>query len=109
MHFANCENESLSSEIENKFEIAYPCIEHILTSEKAPLEIRLIQNRLLTYKELLLHESILDKGELKKAHSVLRQPEKKLAKQGIKALAQAISEIDVLLEHYQAKLPIKSS
>jgi len=105
--FANCEKKSLALKIENDFKLTYPSVKLALYSSKAVFEIRLIQNRLLTYKELILHESILDKQELEQAFAVLKRPERKLARNGIKDLTIAINQIDQLLERYQSQLPLE--
>lgn len=106
MLFADCEKKSIALKIENEFQLAYPSVKHALYSPKATFEIRLIQNRLLTYKELILHENILDKLELEQTFATLKRPERKLARNGVKDLTIAINQIDQLLERYQPHLPL---
>ncbi|MGF1754105.1 hypothetical protein L4C33_10960 [Vibrio makurazakiensis] len=100
MNVANCEKEHLLLKIENSFPTAFPCIKNVLFSANAIQEIRFIQNRLLTFKELTLHQSILDKEEISRSYAVLTSSEKKLAKKGVAALTQAIDDIDTLIEQY---------
>lgn len=69
-------------EIANRYELAFPCIKHALETDNARSEIIAVQHRLLTYKEVLLHGSMLEEKELKQAFSALNENEKASHKAG---------------------------
>lgn len=90
-------------EIANRYKLAFPCIKHALETDNARYEIIAVQHKLLTYKEVLLHGSMLEDKELKQAFSALNQNEKDVAQGGIKSINEAIKEIDEIVERYSRK------
>lgn len=90
-------------EIANRYTLAFPCIRHALESDNTRSEIIAVQHRLLTYKEVLLHGSMLEEKELKQAFSALNQNEKGVAQGGIKSINAAIKEMDEIVERYSRK------
>ena len=69
LHIANKKNVKL--EIANHYTLAFPCISHALESDNPRPEIIAIQHKLLTYKEVLLHGSMLEGKELMRNFQVL--------------------------------------
>ncbi|OQQ07747.1 hypothetical protein BK411_11675 [Vibrio splendidus] len=102
MQIAN--NKDVKLEIANRYTLAFPCIKHALETDNVRSEIIAVQHRLLTYKEVLLHGSMLEKKELKQAFSALNQNEKDVAQGGIKSINDAIKEMDEILERYSRKV-----
>ncbi|MFA0542645.1 hypothetical protein [Vibrio sp. 10N.222.52.B7] len=101
MHIANKKDVKL--EIANRYTLAFPCISHALESDNPRPEIIAVQHRLLTYKEVLLHGSMLEEKELKQAFSALNQNEKGVAQGGIQSINDAVKEMDVIVERYSRK------
>ncbi|MFA0235720.1 hypothetical protein [Vibrio sp. 10N.222.55.C7] len=90
-------------EIANRYKSAFPCIKQALETDNARSEIIAVQHRLLTYKEVLLHGSMLEEKELKQAFSALNQNEKGVAQGGIQSINEAVKEMDVIVEIYSRK------
>ena len=90
-------------EIANRYKLAFPCIEHALETDNARSEIIAVQHKLLTYKEVLLHGSMLEEKELKQAFSALNQNEKGVAHGGIQSINDAVKEMDEIVERYSRK------
>ncbi|CAK1995065.1 conserved hypothetical protein [Vibrio crassostreae] len=107
LHIANKKNVKL--EIANHYTLAFPCISHALESDNPRPEIIAIQHKLLTYKEVLLHGSMLEGKELKQAFSALNENEKGVAQGGIKSINAAIKEMDEILERYSRKAVVELS
>ncbi|MFA0045869.1 hypothetical protein AB4351_03970 [Vibrio sp. 10N.261.51.F11] len=107
MHIANKKDVKL--EIANRYKVAFPCIKHALETDNTRSEIIAVQHRLLTYKEVLLHGSMLEEKELKQAFSALNENEKGVAQGGIKSINAAIKEMDEILERYSRKAVIELS
>ncbi|MEZ9702183.1 hypothetical protein AB4455_25735 [Vibrio sp. 10N.261.46.E12] len=101
MHIAN--NKHVILEIANHYKLAFPCIKHALETDNARKEINAVQHRLLTYKEVLLHGSMLEEKELKLAFSALNQNEKGVAQGGIQSINKAIIEMDKIIDKYSRK------
>ncbi|MEZ9621833.1 hypothetical protein AB4561_00635 [Vibrio sp. 10N.222.55.A3] len=90
-------------EIANRYKLAFPCIKHALETDNARSEIIAVQHRLLTYKEVLLHQSMLDDKEMKQAFEALNSTEKQIVKSGIKTINDTVKEIDEIIEKYGRK------
>ena len=101
MQIAN--NKNVEWEIASQYELAFSCIKQALKSKYALSEIRAIQHRLLTYKEVLLHQSMLDDKEMKQAFEALNSTEKQIGKSGIKTINDTVKEIDEIIEKYGRK------
>ncbi|MEZ8066267.1 hypothetical protein [Vibrio sp. FF145] len=104
MQIAN--NDSVKLEIANLYKLAFPCIQQALESEDTRNEIVAVQQRLLTYKEVLLHGNMLEDKELKQAFSALNQSEKGVAQGGIQNINDAIKQMDEIVERYSRKAKI---
>ncbi|MCG9553608.1 hypothetical protein L1D16_12690 [Vibrio sp. Isolate31] len=100
--------KDVKKEIENQYELAFPCIKYALDSENSHKEIIAVQHRLLTHKEVLLHRNMLEDKELKQTFSALKQNEKGIALGGIRSINQTIAEIDEIIERYCIKMPTRS-
>ena len=96
-------NKDVKLEIANRYTLAFPCIKRALESENTRNQIVAVQQRLLTYKEVLLHRNMLEDKELKRAFSALNQSEKSVAQGGIKSINDAIKEMDEIIERYSRK------
>ncbi|CAH7059696.1 conserved hypothetical protein [Vibrio chagasii] len=101
MQIANKKDVEL--EIANYYKLAFPCIKQTLNSNTTRADIIAVQQRLLTYKEVLLHAEMLDDKELNLAFSALNLNEKSVAKGGILSINKAIKEMDEIIERYSRK------
>ncbi|WP_299690019.1 hypothetical protein [uncultured Vibrio sp.] len=101
MQIAN--NKDAQWEIANQYALVFPCIEQALQSNNVRFEIHAVQQRLLTYKELLLHRNILDDNVLKHAFIALTQQEKEIVHGGFNDIDDAIKQIDGIIERYSSK------
>ncbi|MDN3702174.1 hypothetical protein ACFFUO_10725 [Vibrio artabrorum] len=97
-------DKDVQLEIANQYELAFPCIKQALKSKNTLSEIKVIQHRLLTYKEILLHQNMLNENELKNAFSALKPSEKRTVQAGIKTIDDTVKEIDDIIEKYSRKV-----
>ncbi|MGY3572225.1 hypothetical protein J4N42_21625 [Vibrio sp. SCSIO 43135] len=94
---AECERLNTNMRIIRRLIAATPCVNSALATSTPKSQLMMSQRRLMTYKEVLLHQDSLDQTELDNAFHQLSDAEKLVAQQGQDILTIAIKEIDGLL------------
>lgn len=70
-------------------------------SESTCRELKQVQHRLLTFKELLLHGETIDSRELKKLKHHMLLPEQEVVELGMASIDHHIHQIDLWLNQHQ--------
>jgi len=92
-----CEMQTLFDQLIDQFEQASNG-----NHDQLVARLKVSQHRFLTYKELLIHQDLLDESEVLMAYTHLSKAEKQLAKLGLETISFAIDALEAKVAELRA-------